>query len=192
MKSKIIFILFLCTGLFFSCNQDESPKTDSEYFVKFKVNNANVSFPGNPSQPATFFFDPNGEVYAGIIQGFAQGSNGTKNAVQISFYNEEEFEINKTYELQNPILYNTSTVPRVSITYFDAEGKIFNAVVLQQDNTAIIVKDRASIRFKNIGNGTVEGTFEGLLMGPFDVASGRGNEERLIASGEFKLPLIKN
>lgn len=85
MKSKIIFILFLCTGLFFSCNQDESPKTDSEYFVKFKVNNANVGFPGNPSQPATFFFDPNGEVYAGIIQGFAQGSNGTKNAVQISF-----------------------------------------------------------------------------------------------------------
>jgi hypothetical protein len=28
-------------------------------------------------------------------------------------------------------------------------------------------------------------------MGPFDVASGRGNEERLIASGEFKLPLVK-
>jgi hypothetical protein len=72
MKSKIILILFLFTGLSFSCNQDESPKTSSEYFLKFKVNNANVNFPGNPSQPATFFYDSNGDVYAGIIQGFAR------------------------------------------------------------------------------------------------------------------------
>jgi hypothetical protein len=191
MKSFFIFVFFFCTCLLISCNQDEEPKSNSEFFIKFKVNNSNVEYPGNPLLPATFFFDQSGNVHAGVIQVIKPGSNGTTNVIQINIFNEEEFAINITYELLTPILYNTSLVPRVSMTYFDQGGKVYNAVVLQ-DNPAIPVKDRASIRFTSINNGIIEGSFEGLLLGPFDVATGRGDEERNISSGQFRLPFIKN
>lgn len=120
------------------------------------------------------------------------GSDGTKNFVSLTMWNEEPFATGVTYEMQDAISFHGAPLVRIQFTYSDESGKVYNAVLFQRDDLPMRITDDASVRFSAITESQAEGTFEATVLGPVITTTGRENNELKITEGQFKLSLQRS
>jgi hypothetical protein len=188
MNKPYLLIVF-CIVLFWSggCSNNAEVTPSQEYFIKFKVDGVQKTYSHSFIAPFIFHYDQNGPIFNATILVLDEGSPGTSNFINIITRNEEAFEAGKDYLMQDAILYKSVKLPRISFTWADENGNIYNAVLLQSAYPGLTVNDDAQIRLTTITDDFVEGTFSARLFGSADTLPERLEKEVLITEGSFKL-----
>lgn len=182
-------LLFVLLGCGSDGGDDLNPSTDK--FFKFKLDGVQVEYPMTDLLPMTFTYDDNGKVFSAVFQALGNGSNGTADFVNVFLRSETKFQTGVDYELQDGVSYNGISIASINFTYADKEGQVFNAVLLQSSLPSLVIKDTATIRFTKISDSEVEGIFSAKVYGPV-LTSGRGDTEKVISDGQFKMKLLDN
>lgn len=190
-KLKNLFWIFFSAVILCSCSQEEDSAPQSQSFLKFKAGGKLVEYSGS-NQPMGFSLDASGPMYLATAIILGTPGDGTKNFLSITVRNETTFQLGKEYQMQQAFQYKGANLVRILLTYSDASGQVFNAVLFQQNIPGMKVTDDAQLKFTKITSDWVEGTFSGVLLGPVSSLTGRGNTELVITEGQFSLPLINN
>jgi hypothetical protein len=181
MKNIGLTILLLIAVFSFSSCEKEEPKPN--YFYSFKVNGVQKEFKANNDAGITFLEDgPNRFTLFNMVT----GDNLSKNAMIMSFRNQEQIQLGLTYIMQNPIMVNGTLSPSIALVYFDENGKEYGATLLQSSNPG--AADDCSFKITDFTTEGSTGEFEGVL---FDLADPRPLDQRiplLITEGKFFLP----
>src|SRR5690554_1347193 len=144
-------LVILGAFMFSACTEAEDPDiSDKEYYVKFKAGGVEKKFDMLPNTLASFaYFDDFG-VYGCTITGFKQGSDGTKDFVNIQMWNETLFQPSQTYRLQEGIMVNSVQMSRMIVGYFDQDGVGYLASLLKDRYPTLNINDDAQVRFTEI------------------------------------------
>lgn len=188
MKNLILFSFFSLL-LFASCSKTEDPAPGDDYYIKFKINGTEVEYKASAINAVSLAHTPPHYIFGTTVTG--PGSDGTKNFISISAVHETEFEAGVTYNLQDGTQAGAVRIGKVSLTYADNNGDIYNAVILQSSVPSIVVKDSATWRFNSLDTQLATGVFSGLVIGPVSTTTGRGTVELAVTDGEFRLPVVK-
>ncbi len=193
MKLIRIFPVLALLSIVWACgSSEEEPTPKSDGFFKFKVDGVQMELPVNDHLPMGFNYDPGGPVYGAVFQAFGEGSTGTSDFVNVGLMSENKFATGIDYELQDAVPYKGVGLARITFTYADKAGQIFNATLLQGLFPGLTVNDAATIRFTRITATEVEGTFSARVIGPVSPTTGRGTVEKVISDGQFKMKLLDN
>lgn len=179
---KNILLLAILLIVLTSC-KDDDPRPD--YYYRFKVNGVQKEFRANKDSGIVFLDAPN-SINKIIFFTMVTGADPEKNAIVISLRSTEEAESGIEYKMQEPLTVNNTIVPRISIVYFDENGKTFGATLLQSLNPG--ARDDARLKFTQI---TTEGSYGEFQAIAFDMsATGDlgSRQELLITDGEFFMP----
>ncbi len=191
MKTSALFLLLSLLALASCSPTSDDPHPQAEGFVRFKVDGVQKEFKVT-NTPMGLTLDDNVPVYVVSAVGLSPRSDGIKNFLNMALRNETLFQSGVEYQMQNPINYKGVPMVRILLTYANESGQIFNATLFQQAIPGIKVTDDARWKFTKITDNWVEGTFEGVLLGPFSPTSGRGNTELIITEGQFSMALLKS
>ena len=193
-KMKNRHLLFLIVGLaltLHSCSSGEDPQPESDWYVKFQANGTAVAYSiDSPIQPMGFSLDQSTDLYLASTIILGEGSDGTRDFFNIYLWNNEPFVVGQSYEMQDLVSINGAPSVRIHMNYADSEGNLYNAILRQREIAGMKITDDASLRFTAITPEYVEGVFTGNLLGPMSNVTGRGDEELVISSGIFRLPLV--
>lgn len=180
---KLIYLLLLL-GVFSACSSDDNEPKDDDYYIRFKIDGNQVHYDA-PLFPITLYFDAESSHHVAAALVPKPGSDGTKDFISFFVWNESDFTTGVTYQMQQPITYNGFSLPRIHLTWADSEGTVFNAVLLKSQYPNLTITNDAQVRFTEIEQDVVKGTFSGIIIG---TAPGTPNNPEIqVTEGEFRL-----
>lgn len=159
-----------------------------EYYVKFKANGVEKMWEAStPVSMSIAVFSYNGELghYASGIQGVKKGTDGTRDIIHITLWNESLFAADISYQLQDTIKVHGLNLPRIMFQYHDENGKPHLTGTLEED--IAFSGSRAEVKFSEITPTYVKGTFSAKTFS-LEEEDLVPSKEMLITEGEFFLP----
>lgn len=184
---KLIYFLLLF-GIFVACSSGDNEPEDNDYYIRFKVDGNLMDYNAS-TQPAGIFFDNNSNIHGFIAVVPKPGSDGLRDFMNITVWNETDFATGVTYQMQNPVTVSGIQRSRVHLTWANEQGQIYNAVLLKSQHPSLVINNDAQARFTEIGQDVIRGTFSGIIIGQNPVLE--GNPEFQVTEGEFRLKLIR-
>lgn len=183
MKNYVASLfLIIIAFVSFSCEKkDERP----DYFYSFRVDGVEKSFKANQNSNIVFIDDRQSNIRIAFWT-MVTGNDNLRNSLVLSLRTLERIELGLTYEMQVPIVVQTTTSPSISFVYFDENGKEWGATMLRSLNPG--AQDNASIRITDFSAEGSRGSFEGVLV---DMQDPRPLDQRRtirITDGRFFLP----
>jgi hypothetical protein len=184
LMKNYVATLFLVIIAFvsFSCDkEDERP----DYFYSFQVDGVEKSFKANQNANIVFIDDRQNNARIAFWT-MVTGTNTQRNTLVISLRTIERLELGLNYEMQVPIVVQNTTVPSITMVYFDENGKEWGATLLQSLHPG--AQDNASVRLTEFTTEGSSGVFQGVLV---DMQDTRPIEQRRtiqLSNGRFFLP----
>lgn len=179
-----ISILFLVAFAASSCKEDGPERPNYNY--SFKIDGVQKSF--SASADANIFFKD--DIGGGVRLAFwtmVSEKNPEKNAVVVSLRTFEKLELGRTYQMQEEIVVGGVVSPRMTMVYFDENGKAFGAVLLRSQNPG--ARDNCNLTLSDFTTEGTTGTFEGVLFDLSDTTTPLAERKAyLLTEGKFFLP----
>lgn len=188
--TRHLLLLTFLTGILVlaGCASDDTPEPkEPEFYIKFKAGGTEIKYDMLPNSLASFAYLDSFGFYLCTITGMKQGSDGKRDFISMQLRNETQYTPNTVYRLQDPIQIQSSNQARIIFTYFDGNGKGYNATLLQSNYPSLSIHENVEIKFTEMSSDYVKGTFSAEAYEvDFTVLGNR--KEILITDGEFLLP----
>lgn len=178
---KNILALGFVFLLFSSCEKDNRP----DFYYRFKFEGVKREFKASAKADIIFIDTPSGVKLATFTM--VTGKETNKNAIAIGLRYTGELE--RSYEMQNPIFVNDILSPVLTFLYYDENGKAYLASLLQSQNLG--ARDDGRVTFTELTNQGAYGTFEAIVFDPLEQTSELSARRAYkITEGEFFLPMV--
>ncbi len=115
------------------------------------------------------------------------GSDPEKNSVIVSLRTNERLEMGINYQMQEEIVVQGRVSPRMTMIYFDENGKAYGATLLRSQNPG--ARDNCNLTLTDFTTEGTTGTFEGVLFDLSDTTTPLADRTAvLLTEGKFFLP----
>lgn len=190
VRRLAVFILALTLLGGASCKKagpDPVDEPDSgDYYIRFKVNGETHAYAGTGLVYAfSMRLSPTG-AHQLLIQGRLQDDQN-RNAVFFAVTDAAAVQRGREYRLADWLEWpeQNQSVSSVFGSYYGADGKQYFAQLRQLPSLPFEVKDAATVRFTEISEGSLKGTF---TMKAYSTYPERA--EAAITEGEFYVPIM--
>jgi hypothetical protein len=182
---RITQIICLLLVVFAASSCEKEPERP-DYNYSFKINGVEKRFSASNDANIVFIDDVvNGLRLA--VWTMVTGSDPEKNSVIISLRTTERLELGLTYQMQEELLVQGRLSPRMTMIYFDENGKAFGATLLRSQNPG--ARDNCSLTLSDFTTEGTIGTFEGVLFDLSNTTTPLAERTAvLLTEGKFFLP----
>lgn len=151
------------------------------YYLSFRFNGEEIIYKSHTV--AQFYYDEENLAYHCNLVASLE-TNNIKNGVTVFLTNKEAFVSGVDYQLVNGIemAANGAVMPQVTVVLFDEDGKAYTAQFLSVEGLEF--GDTATLRFTEITNAYVKGTFSAIVF------TAIAREEGVITDGEFYFSIL--
>ena len=177
------FILAVLLMAGCSKKKGDDPAAADDYYLRFKADGVQREY--RQTTNAQFYYDADNKTYhCNLVATLTFGAT-TKDIFTLFLVNKTAFTTGVTYQLSNGIdMEETGAVmPQVVISVLDPQGKPYTAQFLPV--TGLQFDDKAEVRFSEITDKYVKGTFSGLAFGALPE-----RKEMKIEEGSFYLSVL--
>lgn len=182
---RITQIVSLLLVLFAASSCEKEPERP-DYNYSFKIDGVEKRFSASNDANIVFIDDVvNGLRLA--IWTMVSGGDPEKNSVIISLRTTERLEMGLTYQMQEEIVVQGRVSPRMTMIYFDENGKAWGATLLRSQNPG--ARDNCNLSLTDFTTEGTTGTFEGVLFDLSDNTTPLADRTAmLLTEGKFFLP----
>ncbi|PSL07091.1 hypothetical protein [Cecembia rubra] len=174
----VLLLIFL---VFSSCEKDNRP----DFYYRFKFEGVQREFKATSEADIIFIDTPSGLKLATFTM--VSGKDTKKNSMVIGLRYTGDLE--RTYEMQNPIMVNGVLAPTLTFVYYDENGRAYLASLLQSENLG--ARDDGKLTFTDLTVEGAYGTFEAIVFDPLESTSELSARKAFkITDGEFFLPMV--
>jgi hypothetical protein len=182
---RITQIVSLILVLFAASSCEKEPERPN-YNYSFKVDGVEKSFSASNDANIVFIDDVINSLRL-TVWTMVTGSDPEKNAVIISLRTNERLELDFTYQMQEEIVVRGQVSPRMTMIYFDENGKAYGATLLRTQNPD--ARDNCTLKITDFTTEGTIGTFEGVLFDLSDTTTPISRRKSvLVTEGKFFLP----
>ncbi|MCE7053113.1 hypothetical protein LZF95_00395 [Algoriphagus sp. AGSA1] len=168
-RDFLVFAAVLIAGLSsVGCSKDSDANPQPEYYFRFKVDGSTVDYSDLVSQafyPGTTsvnYYVEESDIYQSMIFSTANVNEVLKNALQIVTWHREPFSVNVTYSTTGSA--SSQNVPHFfQFGYYDSSGTLYFAREQSYYEPISLTATDATIRFTEISDTRIKGTFSGML-----------------------------
>jgi hypothetical protein len=175
--------LLLIFMVFSSCQKDDRP----DFYYRFKFNGVQKNFKATSEADITFVETNMGFNFATFTM--VSERNTKRNSMVIGL--RYTGELQRSYEMQTPILVNGILAPTLTFVYYDENGKEYLGTLLQSQHLGAM--DDGRLTFTQITPEGSYGTFEAIVFDPREPTSElSARRQFIISDGEFFLPNVSS
>ncbi|GEP98178.1 hypothetical protein CCY01nite_44380 [Chitinophaga cymbidii] len=166
-----------------SKKKGDDPASADGYYLRFKADGVQREY--KQTTTAHIYYDADNLTYHCNLAATLTFAGTTKDLMTLFLVNKTAFTTGVTYRLSNGIdMEETGAVmPQVMISLLDPQGKPYTAQFLPV--TGLQFDDKAEVRFSEITDKYVKGTFSGLAFGVLPE-----RKEMKIEEGSFYLSIF--
>jgi len=180
---RTILALLLIFIVFSSCEKDNRP----DFYYRFKFNGVQKEFKATREADITFVETDRGFNFATFTMVSEKNTKRNSIVIGLRYFGE----LQRSYEMQNPIVVNGVVSPTLTFVYYDENGRIYLAALLQSQNLG--ARDDGRVTFTQITPEGSYGTFEAIVFDTNEQTSELSARRAFtITDGEFFLPNVSS
>lgn len=182
---RITQIICLLLVVFAASSCEKEPERP-DYNYSFKIDGVEKRFSASNDANIVFIDDVVNSLRLAVWT-MVTGGDPERNSIIISLRTNERLEMDIAYQMQEEIVVRGQVSPRMTMIYFDENGKAYGATLLRTQNPD--ARDNCTLTITDFTTEGTVGTFEGVLFDLSDTTTPLARRKSvLLTEGKFFLP----